>query len=259
MVKKQNLYFNYLGHHKVSQCQLKYQYKFCKRKLYSSLYDANNNSQSQPDKDDTATITTGTTTTSMPTASTGLKTQLLILLSFSSHNLTSPSTTKCLLKTAIAGVRAGLHCCSANVMLDKDAQQSFISQKLAEQLKTSPCDTVPMSISAFGGTSTPSTLQSTSTHLVTKTGEEVTLSVNVVPMIATPLKMTNLAVEQLPYLWLLDLAHPITHFSDFEITGLIGADFYWQVVEGRIICGNGPTTVQFKVGLLIFWSHTISR
>jgi len=60
-----------------------------------------------------------------------------------------------------------------------------------------------MSISAFGGTSTHNTLQFTSIQLVTRTGEEVTLSVLVVPTIATPLKVTNLvyqAVEQLPYL-----------------------------------------------------------
>ena len=111
-----------------------------------------------------------------------------------------------------------------------------------------------MSISAFGGTSTPSTLQSTSIQLVTRTGEEVTLSVLVVPTIATPLKMTNLvyqAVEQLSYLQGLDLAHPITHSSNFEITVLIGADFYWQVVEDKIIRGNGPTAVQLKLGYLL--------
>ena len=104
VVKKRNLCFNCLGHHKVSQCQSKYQCKFCKRKHHSSLCDANSNSQSQPDKDDTSITTAGTTTTSASTASTGPKTQMLILVSFSSHNLTSLSTTKCLLKTAVADV-----------------------------------------------------------------------------------------------------------------------------------------------------------
>ena len=32
---------------------------------------------------------------------------------------------------------------------------------------------------------------------------------------------------------------------------LIGADFYWQVVEDKIICGNGPTAVQSKLGYLL--------
>ncbi|XP_065917809.1 uncharacterized protein [Dysidea avara] len=112
-----------------------------------------------------------------------------------------------------------------------------------------------MSISAFGGTSTPSTLQSTSVQLVTRTGDEVTLSVLlVVPTIATPLKISNLvyqAVEQLPYLHGLDMAHPITYSPDFEISVLIGADFYWQIVEDKIIRGNGPTAVQSKLGYLL--------
>ena len=49
----------------------------------------------------------------------------------------------------------------------------------------------------------------------------------------------------------MDLAHLITHSSDFEITVLIGADFYWQVVEDKIILGNGPTAVQSKLGYLL--------
>ena len=60
-------------------------------------------------------------------------------------------------------------------------------------------------------------------------------------------------VGQLPYLQRLDLAHPITHSLDFEITVLIGADFYRQVVEDKIIHGNGPTTVQSKLGYLPYF------
>jgi len=64
----------------------------------------------------------------------------------------------------------------------------------------------------------------TNIQLVTRTGDEVTLSVLVVPTIATPLKISNLvyqAVKQLPYLQELDLAHFIMHFSDFDTTVLI--------------------------------------
>ena len=151
-------------------------------------------------------------------------------------------------------MQAGPHHCSANILLDEGAQQSFITQKLADQLQTSTTESVTMSISAFGGTSTPSTLQSISIQLVTRSNDEVTLSVVVVPTIATPLKISNLAyqaVEQLPYLQGLDLAHPITHSPNFEITVLIGADFYWHVVEDKIICENGPTAVQSKLGYLL--------
>ena len=164
-------------------------------------------------------------------------------VSSSSHNLTSPSTTKCLLKTAVANVRAGSHRCSTNILLDEGAQQSFISQKLVEYLQTSPCDTVTISISAFGGISTPSTLQSTSIQVVTKTGEEVTLSVRVVPTIATPLKITNLvyqAVEQLPYheVWIKHIPSHIPSFLNIDHLEEDTTPNFVQRIGLRELCGN---------------------
>jgi len=99
-----------------------------------------------------------------------------------------------------------------------------------------------------------STLQSTSIQLITRAGDEVTLSVLAVPTIATPLKISHLVyqtVERFPCLQGLDMSHPIIHSSDFEITVLIGADFYWKVVGDKIIHGNGPTVVQSKLGYLL--------
>ena len=132
VVKTENLCFNSLGHHKVVQCTSKYRCKVCRRKHHSSLCDVNANtkSQSQPEKDSAITTTADT------------KTSLLILVSSdSTHNLISPSSTKCLLKTAITDMLAGPRRCSANILLDEGAQQSFISQKLADQLQTSTSET----------------------------------------------------------------------------------------------------------------------
>ena len=166
----------------------------------------------------------------------------------------SPGVTQCLLKTAVADVRAGHHYCSANILFDEGAQQSFISQALADQLNICVQGSVTTTISSFGGASTLSTLPSTNIELITKTGEEITLSVLIVPKIATPLKMQSLlhqSVQSFAYLQELDLAHPFTHTSDFEITLLIGADFYWTIVQNEVIRGNGPTAVQSKLGYLL--------
>ena len=103
VVKTENLCFNCLGHHKVSQCTSKYRCKVCRRKHHTSLCDVNASTkpQSQPERDSA----TATTTTTAET-----KTSFLIPVSSdSTHNLTSPTGTKCLLKTAIADVRAGPH------------------------------------------------------------------------------------------------------------------------------------------------------
>ena len=37
----------------------------------------------------------------------------------------------------------------------------------------------------------------------------------------------------------------------FEITMLIGADYYWSIVEDNVIRGDGPTAVQSKLGYLL--------
>ena len=47
------------------------------------------------------------------------------------------------------------------------------------------------------------------------------------------------------------MAHPVTREENFEISLLIGADHYWDFVEDHIICGNGPTAMQSKLGYLL--------
>ena len=74
----------------------------------------------------------------------------------------------------------------------------------------------------------------------------------IVPTIAAPLiNRTRLEIANLSYLRGLKLAHPVTEEENFEISMLIGADFYWDIVENEIIRGNGPTAVQSKLGYLL--------
>lgn len=47
------------------------------------------------------------------------------------------------------------------------------------------------------------------------------------------------------------LAHLGTSDSTFQISMLIGADFYWDIVEDHVIRGNGPTAVKSKIGYLL--------
>ena len=55
-------------------------------------------------------------------------------------------------------------------------------------------------------------------------------------------------VSKLPYLKNLWLAHPITEDDNFEITILVGADYYWTFVQDQVIRGNGPTAVKSRLG-----------
>ncbi|XP_071133119.1 uncharacterized protein [Mytilus edulis] len=49
----------------------------------------------------------------------------------------------------------------------------------------------------------------------------------------------------------LKLAHPVSDDDMFEIEILIGADYYWSIVGDDIIRGEGPTTVESRLGYLL--------
>jgi len=57
-------------------------------------------------------------------------------------------------------------------------------------------------------------------------------------------------LTHLKYLQGLRLANPVTK-DNFDITLLIGADYYWQFVSDHIIQGDGPTAVDSKLGYLL--------
>ena len=211
-IKEENLCFNCFGHHKVLRCNSKYRCKNCKRKHHTSLCD-------------TATTTnneSGQTKITAPPPKNDSTTALVIPVSSQpTHSLISPTSTNCLLKTAVAEVRAGIH----NILFDEGAQKSFISQKLADSLKVQSCEQQNICLSSFGGTATPTKLQATHVHLRTRAGDEVPLSVLIVPKITTPLKNLMHSPVNFPYLQGLTLAHPVTHTSNFEISLLIGAEY----------------------------------
>ena len=165
-----------------------------------------------------------------------------------------PGSTACLLKTAIAEVRSGPNRCKAQVLFDEGTQRSFITQQLADSLKVDSCKRQRICISAFGGESIPRELQSTSIAIQTNDGGEVPISVLVVHKIhvATPLQNAiPLPDNQYPHLHSLHLAHPVGSDNKFEITLLVGADFYWNLVQDKIIRCNGPTAVESKIGYLL--------
>ena len=39
--------------------------------------------------------------------------------------------------------------------------------------------------------------------------------------------------------------------SQFDISMLIGVEYYWKIVEDHIVRGDGPTAVQSKLGYLL--------
>ena len=140
-----------------------------------------------------------------------------------------------LLKTAIATVCTDYICCEANVLFDEGAQRSFITRTLANQMGLETSEIESIHLSAFGGqASAVRHLPLVTLNVVTTSGEKIPLRVLVVEKIATPLQ-THLqqGVEHLPHLRGRKLAHLITSDESFDVSLLIGADHYWDLVEDK--------------------------
>ena len=159
----------------------------------------------------------------------------------------------CLLKSAIAVVSSASTQAEASILFDEGSQRSFLSQSLATSLHVQPHKRENIHLSSFGSQS-PLTkqLDVAQIHLHSSTGEAIPLSVLIVPTISTPLRNTTLTqITQLPYLKGISLAHPVTEAAQFEISLLIGADHYWDIVEDHINRGSGPTAMKSKIGYLL--------
>ena len=118
-------------------------------------------------------------------------------------------------------------------------------------LQTSTKETI--NLATFGAISTTRrNLDVVTIYIETVSYGNIPIQALVVREIATPLQNSiRTAIENYPYLQDLKLAHPVTDNESFEISLLIGADHYWDIVQDHIICGNGPATMQFKLGYLL--------
>ena len=117
-----------------------------------------------------------------------------------------------------------------------------------------PDSTKEMSISSFGSTANQvQHIQSATIYLHAEESKKIPhFKVLIVPLIAKPMNnRLRKATSNLPYLRGLKLSHPITDGCNFEISLLIGADHYWNVVEDDVIRGDGPTAVKSKIGYLL--------
>ena len=269
IVKKGKLCFNCLGHHRVSQCPSKSRCKGCRQKHHTSLCGADFSKPPEvppvtyvaalpPRPQDTVqktqptvaaqTITTQTTNSDTIVTTTAEPTTVTAAFVPPEPVAKPTASSICLLKTAVAQVNErGVHV-EANILFDEGAQRSFITEQLVNTLRISPHTTENVSISAFGDKLSSSTQLGVATiNVVTLVGEQIPISVLVVPVIAAPLYNTyHNHLTHVKYLQGLRLANPVTK-DNFEITLLIGADYYWQFLGDHIIRGDGPTAVDSKL------------
>ena len=232
IVKSAGLCYNCLARHRVSQCNSKFNCRECHKKHHTSLCHAFN-TNAVPPLERTPPDQTLTTLTSTP--------------------LPVPYTSVCLLKTAIADISADSTTIEGHILFDEGAQRSFITQELADQLQLKPAGYENISVASFGAqVSTTRRLAIASIHIHTLNKGQIPVTVLVVPKLAAPIRNSvRTHLNKLSYLRGLPLAHPVTSDENFQISILIGADFYWQFVQDRVVRGDGPVAVESKLGYLL--------
>ena len=81
---------------------------------------------------------------------------------------------------------------------------------------------------------------------------DVNISALVVSKIAAPIQnFVKTDLHNLTHLQGLTLAHPFSSVEKFDISLLVGVDYYWKIVGNHIVQGKGTTAMQSKLGFLL--------
>ena len=238
-IKQKMLCFNCFGKHKVSECRSKCSCRKCKRRHCTTIFQDYVEKSEKHAKTAVNTVNKEEEKTHVATMNT-------------KHYRLTNNRNYVLLKTTISTVSYGVNTTVTHMLLDERSQKSFITctEEIAQRLKLTPCETSTLSIAASGDTTrNVRNLQKAAVQLETDNQKTLPIEVLIVPTLAAPLtNRTRLEIANLSYLKGLKLAHSVTEEENFEISSmLIGADFYWYIVENEIIRGNGPTAVKSKL------------
>ncbi|XP_033762684.1 uncharacterized protein LOC117344144 [Pecten maximus] len=236
IVKSKNVCFNCFGSHKVSNCHSKFKCKKCGKRHRSSICNDQLPQPSNPE----VHVEDGNKSNDKEENSAALH----------STNITSHSDV--LLKTAISSVWSESKNATANILLVEGAHNSFMTEDLAKELEIETTGNINMKIAAFGGSESQiRRLKTARVCIESVSGERIPIEVVIIPKIAAPIEIkARINAAKLPYLRELQLAHPVTQHEKFNISLLIGADYYWSIVQDNVIHGNGPTAVKSKLGYL---------
>ena len=126
-------------------------------------------------------------------------------------------------------------------------------QDLADELQLQPTGHENISVFSFGAqVSAVKSLAVAPIFVHTLNDTKILVSVLIIPKLAAPVgNSVRTHLNQLSYLQHLSLAHPVTNDENFDISVLIGADFYWHFIQDTVVRGDGPTAVESTLGYLL--------
>ncbi|XP_006812892.1 uncharacterized protein LOC102807089 [Saccoglossus kowalevskii] len=222
IVKRDRLCFNCLGRHQVSECRSTNKCLRCGRKHHTSLCTLEPQMRASSDQ------------SSRDTTSTSLNKSTPACVNFAAaaQRKNNYDNQPVLLKTVVTEISTDTQSLTAVLLFDEGATRTFITEDLAQKLNVKPSGSELIQLATLNGSRSVSAL--------------------IVPTISTPMKnLISKSVLNLPHLRGLRLAHPASSSDSFEVSLLIGADYYWNFVGDDIIRGPGPTAVMSEFGYLL--------
>ena len=153
-------------------------------------------------------------------------------------------------KTVVADTGEKMHV-GVTMVFDNCAQRSYITAHVAKSLALQPVDRKTFNVNAFAS---QRSMELTQYELVIKTDNiNIYLRVWCVPEICKPIRgqRFDLAKKNHPFINDLELANNGSNSSE-DVDILVGADFYWSVVDGPVKrTTSGFAALQSKVGWLL--------
>lgn len=157
-----------------------------------------------------------------------------------------------LLQTAKAIITSDQEAVQSCILLDCGSQRSYITKQLKDKLKLKVITTKNIEVNTFGNISEDTTVEVVNVNIKTKF-ECIKMSAYVVPQICSPLKDQNTkdVIHHYKHLQKIYLAN-YTGETDQVVDVLIGSDYYWKLVYGKIKTGKfGPTAIKTKLGWVL--------
>ena len=140
-------------------------------------------------------------------------------------------------------------------MLDTGSQHTYVTEAVQNQLSLRAGGERIMSIVTFGSSEVRRcTCKNMTIALRCKDDSIVQLTVFAVPMICQPIASSSVFnhLDRFPHLDGLELAEDASANSPLDVGLLIGSDYYWEFLTGRIRRGEeGPVAIETKVGWVL--------
>ena len=159
-----------------------------------------------------------------------------------------------MLQTALVTITSGTtELRNCRILFDSCSQLSYVSPSIRERLHLETIDRKKISIKTFGNQCITENLEKVQFCVLDMNGARIPISC-FVKDICAPINGQNIKFAIENYSHLKDLRLADSHFAEGNVCVdiLIGADFYWSIVDNEIIRGiEGPVAIKSKVGFLL--------